>query len=177
MDALQTPPLTLCVSKATLAASGAATTWSTTGATLYAIKGKAYTTSAASSAASPTSDAALGTTFASNTLAANQGTVFVWCYDGSSTTAATAIKVCQGSEEALDASGNFLKAPDFPGIPDTLAPDFPGLSDTLAPFAYTVVKNGSTGSAWTFGTSNWNATGITLAHQDVMTLPGRPQVA
>lgn len=166
MDALQTPPLTLCVSKATLAASGAATTWSTTGATLYCIKGKAYTTSAASSAASPTSDAALGTTFASNTLAANQGTVFVWCYDGSSTTAATAIKVCQGSEEALDVSGNFLKAPDFPGIPDT-----------LAPFAYTVVKNGSTGSAWTFGTSNWNATGITLAHQDVMTLPGRPQVS
>ena len=51
MDALQTPPLTMCVSKATLAASGAATTWSTTGATLYCIKGKAYTTSAASSAA------------------------------------------------------------------------------------------------------------------------------
>ena len=166
MDALQTPPLTMCVSKATLAASGAATTWSTTGATLYCIKGKAYTTSAASSAASPTSDGSLGTTFASNTLAANQGTVFVWCYDGSSTTAATAIKVCQGSEESLDASGNFIKAPDFPGIPDT-----------LCPFAYTVVKNGSTGSAWTFGTSNWNATGITLAHQDVMTLPGRPQVS
>ncbi len=166
MDALQTPPLTLCVSKATLAASGAATTWSTTGATLYAIKGKAYTTSAASSAASPTSDGVLGTTFASKPLAANTGTVFVWCYDGSSTTAATAIKVAQGSVELLDVSSNFLKAPDFPG-----------LSDTLAPFAYTVVKNGSTGSAWTFGTSNWNATGITLAHQDVMTLPGRPQVS
>lgn len=166
MDTLQTAPLTMCVSKATLAASGAATTWSTTGATLYCIKGKAYTTSAAASAASPTSDAVLGTTFASNTLAANQGTVFVWCYDGSSTTAATAIKVCQGSEEALDVSGNFLKAPEFPAV-----------SDTLCPFAYTIVKNGSTGSAWTFGTSNWNATGITLAHQDVMTLPGRPQVA
>lgn len=166
MDALQIPQLTMCVSKATLAASGAATTWSTTGSTLYCIKGKAYTTSAAASAASPTSDGALGTMFASNTLAANQGTVFVWCYDGSSTTAATAIKVCQGSEEALDVSGNFLRAPEFPGIPDT-----------LVPFAYTIVKNGSTGSAWTFGTSNWNATGITLAHQDVMTLPGRPQVS
>jgi hypothetical protein len=166
MDALQTPPLTLCVSKATLAASGAATTWSTTGATLYAIKGKAYTTSAAASAASPTSDASAGTTFASKPLAANTGTVFVWCYDGSSTTAATAIKVVQGSVESLDVSGNFLKAPDFANIPDT-----------LCPFAYSIVRNGSTGSAWTFGTSNWNATGITLAHQDVMTLPGRPQVA
>ena len=166
MDALQTPPLTLCVSKATLAASGAATTWSTTGATLYAIKGKAYTTSAAASAASPTSDASAGTTVASKPLAANTGTVFVWCYDGSSTTAATAIKVVQGSVESLDVSGNFLKAPDFANIPDA-----------LCPFAYSIVRNGSTGSNWTFGTSNWNATGITLAHQDVMTLPGRPQVA
>ena len=146
MDNLTQTPLTMCVSKATLAASGAATTFSTTGATLYCIKGKAYTTSAAASAATPTSDAALGTTFAANTLAA--------------------IKVVQGSEEALDALGAFINAPQFPGIPDT-----------LAPFAYTVVKNGSTGSAWTFGTSNWTATGITLAHQDVMTLPARPQVS
>lgn len=165
MDALQTPPLTLCVSKATLAASGAATTWSTTGATLYAIKGKAYSTAAASSAASPTSDVTKGTTFASAPLAANTGTVFVWAYNGNGI-AATGVRVAQGSVEALDAAGNFLKAPDFPGV-----------SDDLAPFAYTIVRNGSTGSAWTFGTSNWNATGITLAHQDVMTLPGRPQVA
>lgn len=166
MDALQTPPLTMCVSKATLAASGAATTFTTTGATLYCIKGKAYTTSAASSAATPTSDATKGTTFASAPLAANTGTVFVWCYDGSSTTAATAIKVVQGTVEALDTSGNFMKAPDFSNIPDT-----------LCPFAYSIVRAGSTASAWTFGTSNWNATGITVAHQDVMSLPGRPQVS
>lgn len=166
MDSLQQIPLTLCTSKAALSASGAATTWSTTGATLYAIKGKAYTTSAASGAASPTTDAATGTTFASKPLAANTGTVFVWCYDGSSTTAATAIKVVQGTVEALDVSGNFLKAPDFSNIPDT-----------LAPFAYSIVRAGSTASNWTFGTSNWNATGITVAHQDVMTLPGRPQVS
>ncbi len=166
MDNLQIPPLTLCTSYAALAASGAATTFTTTGATLYAIKGKAYTTSAAASAATPTSDAVAGTTFASNTLAKNYGTVFVWAYDGSSTTAATAIKVAQGSVVALDEAGNFLSAPQFPTIPDT-----------LAPFAYTTVKNGSTGSAWTFGTSNWNAAGITLAHQNVMTLPGRPQVS
>lgn len=168
MDSLQVPPLTMCVSKAALAVSGAATTWSTTGATLYCIKGKAYTTSAAASAASPTSDATTGTTFASAPLAINTGTVFVWCYDGSSTTAATAIKVAQGTVTSLDAAGNFLTAPQFPA-----------LADTLCPFSYTVVKNGSTGSAWTFGTSNWNATGITgvTTPQDVMTLPGRPQVS
>lgn len=164
-DQLATPPLTMCVSKATLAASGAATTWSTTGATLYAIKGKAYSTAAGSSAASPTSDAAKGTTFASAPLAANTGTVFVWAYNGGGT-AATAVRVAQGTVEALDVAGNFINAPQFPNM-----------SDDLCPFAYTIVRAGSTASAWTFGTSNWNATGITVAHQDLMTLPGRPQVA
>lgn len=165
MDHLQTPPLSMCVSKATLAASGAATTWSTTGATLYSIKGKAFSTAAASSAASPTSDATKAATFASAPLAINTGTVFVWAYNGGGT-AATAVRVAQGTVEALDAAGNFVKAPDFPG-----------LSDDLTPFAYTIVRNGSTGSNWTFGTSNWNATGITLANVDVFTLPGRPQVS
>lgn len=164
-DNLASAPGTFCVSKATLAASGAATTWSTTGATLYCIAGKAFSTAAASGAASPTSDTVKGTTFASAPLAANTGTVFLWMYDGTGT-AATAVRVAQGSVEPLDASGNFINAPQLPVAPDT-----------RCAFAYTVIRNGSTGSNWTFGTSNWNATGITLAHQDLMTLPGRPQVA
>ena len=90
---------------------------------------------------------------------------------GTSATAATAIKVVQGPLEALDgatggATALFINAPQFPTPPDT-----------RCAFGYTVVKNASTGANWTFGTSNWNATGITLAHQDLMTLPGRPQVA
>ena len=164
-DNLAFAPGNFCVSKATLAASGAATTWSTTGATLYCINGKAYTTAAAAGAASPTSDTVKGTTFASAPLLINTGTVFLWMYDGTGT-AATAVKVAQGSVEALDASGAFINAPQFPTPPDT-----------RCAFGYTVVKNASTGANWTFGTSNWNATGITLAHQDLMTLPGRPQVA
>jgi hypothetical protein len=164
MDALQQVPLTLCTSKATLATGTSVTTYSTTGSTLYCIKGKAYTTSAASTAATPTTDGTTGAAFVA--LAASQGCIYVWCYDGSSTTAATAIKVCQGAIVALDASGAFISAPQFPTIPDT-----------LCPFGYSVMKLGSTGSAWTFGTSNWNATGMTVTHQDVMTLPGRPQIA
>jgi hypothetical protein len=170
-DNLAQAPGTFCVSKATLAASGAATTWSTTGATLYCIKGEASSTAAASGAASPTTDigkltaAGAQQTFASQPLAANTGTVFLWMYDGTGT-AATAVRVAQGSVEPLDASGAFINAPQFPIAPDN-----------LCAFAYTVIRNGSTGSNWTFGTSNWNATGITLAHQDIMTLPGRPQVA
>lgn len=165
MDALQTPPLTMCVSKAT-AAAGTTTTFSTTGSTLYSIKGKAYTTSAASNAATPTTDANTGAAFVG--IPANYGSVFVLCYDGSSTTAATAIKVVQGSITALDSSGNFVVAPQFPGVPDT-----------LAPFAYLVTKVGSTGSTWTFGSSNLAGppTGVTHTFVDVMTLPGRPQVS
>jgi hypothetical protein len=47
----------------------------------------------------------------------------------------------------------------------------------FCPVGYIVVKNGSTGSNWTFGTNNYNATGITFTCVDVATLPDRPQVA
>lgn len=170
MDALQTPPLTMCVSKAT-AAAGTTTTFTTTGATLYCIKGKAYTTSAASNSATPTTDAATGAAFVA--VPASYGCVFVLCYDGSSTTAATAIKVVQGPLAALDGAASganalFLNAPQFPGIPDT-----------LCPFAYLVTKVGASGSAWTFGTSNLAGPPSNVLHTfvDIMTLPGRPQVA
>lgn len=164
-DTFSAAPGNFCTSKATLAASGAATTWSTTGATLYCINGKAFSTAAAAGAASPTSDTVKGTTFASLPLAINTGTVFLWVYDGTGT-AATAVRVAQGSVEALDTSGAFINAPQLPTPPDN-----------RCAFAYTVVRNGATGSNWVFGTSNWNATGITVAHQDLMTLPGRPQVS
>lgn len=164
MDQLLQVPLSLCTSKAALAA-GTTTTFSTTGATLYSIKGKAYSTAAGTNAATPTTDLNTGAAFVG--VPANYGSVFVFCYDGQST-AANAIKVVQGSIEALDVSGAFKKAPIFPAIPDS-----------VCPFAYLVVKVGSTGSTWTFGSSNLAGppTGVTLAFQDVMTLPARPQVS
>ena len=68
----------------------------------------------------------------------------MFCYDGTSTTAATAIKVVQGSVESLtgEADGNnasFVSGPEFPTIPDT-----------LTPFGYVVTKVGASGSTWTF---------------------------
>ena len=165
MDALQQVPLTMCTSKAT-AAAGTTTTFSTTGSTLYCIKGKAFTTSAAANAATPTTDAATAATFVP--VAVGYGCAFVLCYDGTSTTAATAIKVVQGGQQALDVNSNFVNAPQFPAIPDT-----------LCPFAYLVTKVGSTGAAWTFGASNLAGppTGVTHTFVDIMTLPGRPQVS
>lgn len=169
-DNLAQAPGTFCTSYATLAA-GTTTTYSTTGATLYCIKGKAYTTSAAANAATPTTDAATGTTFVPVT--ASKGCVFVFCYDGTSTTAATAIKVVQGPLESLDGatSGStalFTNAPQFPVVPDN-----------LCPFGYLVTKVGASGSTWTFGTSNLAGPPSNVLHtfQNLMTLPGRPQVA
>ena len=170
MDPLAQAPLTMCVSKAA-AAAGTTTTFSTTGATLYCIKGKAFTTSAAANAATPTTDAATGAAFVA--VPASFGCVFVLCYDGTSTTAATAIKVVQGPLAPLDGAAGgstalFINAPQFPGIPDN-----------LCPFAYLVTKVGASGSAWTFGTSNLAGPPSNVLHtfQDIMTMPGRPQVS
>lgn len=164
MDQLQTPPLTMCVSKAT-AAAGTTTTFSTTGATLYCIKGKAFSTAAGANAATPTLDAVTGAAFLP--VAAGFGCAFVLGYDGAAS-AAGAIKVVQSAIVALDASGNFVVAPQLPNVPDT-----------VCPFAYLITKVGSTGAAWTFGASNLAGppTGVTHTFVDVMTLPGRPQVA
>lgn len=151
--------LTLCLCKAALAA-GTTTTYSTTGTTVYAIKGKAYSVAAATNAATPTTDANTGAAFVA--VGVNKGSVFVWGYN-----AAGAVKVAQGEVNDIDAAGNFVSAPEFPGLPD----DF-------CAFAYLVVKVGSTGSAWTMGSSNLSgATGVTYAFQDVAGLPSRPQVA
>lgn len=164
MDNLQNAPVTMCVSKATLAA-GTTTTFSTTGATLYAINGKAYSTAAAANAATPTTDANTGLAFQG--IPPNFGSVFVFAYNGNGV-AATAVRVVQGPVQALDASGNFITAPNLPIVPDG-----------LCAFGYLVVKAGATASTWTFGSSNLAGppTGVTLAFQDLMTLPGRPQVA
>jgi hypothetical protein len=171
MDYLASIPATMCTSFAALAA-GTTTTFSTTGATLYSIRGKAFTTSAASNAATPTTDANTGAAFVP--VGPSRGCVFVFCYDGTSATAATAIKVVQGPIEALEAgvasgaNALFLNAPQFPAIPSR-----------LCPFGYVVTRVGASGSAWTFGASNLAGPPANTLHTfvSVMTLPDRPQVS
>ena len=163
MQSLDFNGLTMCLSKATLAA-GTTTTFSTTNATGYAINGKIYSTAAAANAATPTLDGNTGKAFVA--VAPNKGSVFVFAYDGQAA-AANAIKVYQGTIEDLDSDANFVKPPQMPQTPDT-----------VCPFAYMVLKAGSTASNWTFGVSNQSgATGITYLRQDVANLPTRPQVA
>ena len=165
MDALQMPPLTMATSKAGLAA-GTTTTITIGNTTLFAIKGKAYSKGSASNAATPTTDITTGAAFVA--VPANYGCVFVVGLDSSG-----AIKVAQGPLQVLDgaadgANAKFLLAPQFPIVPDT-----------ICPIGYVVTKVGNSGSAWTFGSSNLAGPPSNVLHTfvDVMTLPGRPQVA
>jgi hypothetical protein len=164
MDMLQFVPATICTVKATLAA-GTTTTYSTTGATLYCIRGKAYSVAAATNAATPTTDATTGLAFPA--IAIGFAAAFVWGYDASGN-----VKVSQGSQVALNADGSFAQAPAFPMVPDT-----------VCPFAYELVRlNPATATTpavatWTMGASNQSGvTGVTYTRQDVMTMPDRPQI-
>ena len=183
MDYQAAVPVTMCLSKVTLAA-GSTTTLSTTGTTIYAILGKAYTKAALSNQATPTTDYSTGLAFVPIPIplsspnlpavpngAAGYGSVYTVGFN-----AAGDLKVIQGQITALDASGAFITAPQFGGV----GPQGSGSTDNdFCPIGYIVVKLGSTAVAtWTFGTNNWAAvTGVTCTFVDVVTLPGRPQVA
>ena len=160
MDTLQQTPQTECLSYAGLSA-GTTTTYTTANAVTFAIGGIMYNKTAATNAATPTTDATTGNAFLP--VSANQGSVFVFGYDKSGN-----IKVSQGQVLALDVAGNFLIAPQFPAIPDT-----------VCPFGYLVFKGASNLSGtWTFGSSNLSGvTGATYSFGNLCTLPGRPDVA
>lgn len=160
MDAFAFPPLTLCTTKAGMSA-GTTTTLTTANTQLYCINGKAFTKAGTSNEATPTLDSATGVAFVG--ITANNGAVFTICRDASGN-----LKAVQGGIVALDASGNFVLAPQFGALPDN-----------LCPIGYLVVKAGATASTWTFGASNLAGppTGVTFSFTDVMTLPGRPQVS
>jgi hypothetical protein len=142
--------------------SGAATTFTTSATTLqYCIGGKAFSKAQISGGATPTTDAV---TAAAITLAASQARAVVWCLDTSGNP-----KVVAGPVVSLDSAGNYI---------DGQPPQFPSyIPDTLCPIAYTLHKASSAASAWTFGSSNWNATGLSHTVVDVLVLPDRPQTS
>lgn len=159
MDYLKSVPLTMCTMKAAIAA-GTTSTLSTTGTTLFCIKGKAYSKGALTNQATPTTDAGTGLAFTA--FGPSQGAVVVVGFDSGGN-----LKAVQGTIVSLDAAGAFINAPQFGNIPDT-----------MCPIGYIVFKAGSTASAFTFGSSNLSgATGLTYTFVDLMTLPDRPQVS
>lgn len=158
MDQQALGAVTMALGKAGLAA-GTTTTLTIANTTDFAIKGKAYQKAAVSNAASPTTDRQTGAAFTA--LAVSEACAFAICLDSGGT-----IRVYQGPIVALDANNNYLVAPQLPGIKDT---------DCL--IGYLIAKNLSTGSAWTFGSSNWTATGLEDTFVDVITVPDRPQTS
>lgn len=158
-----------CTTSGLLTATGAVATHDTTVTINFAVNGKAYTKTAIATGTTPTTDYNTSAAFpaivggASVAGAYGNGCVVVWALNASGT-----VKCMQGPQEALDVAGKFIRAPQFPAVPDD-----------VTPFAYQVLKAGATASATAivFGTALWNATGFTNAIQNVLVLPDRPQVA
>ena len=169
MNALELRGGVFCTTSGLLTATGAETVHDTTVTINYVIDGKIRTKTAITDGATPTTDIVTGLAFplltggGSVANVPGVGAIVVWGLNAAGT-----VKCAQGPIEKLDMAGNFVRAPQFPTIPD----DF-------CPFAYQVLKAGATASASgiRFGTSNWNATGFTNAIVNVAFLPSRPQVS
>jgi len=163
MEATALRGLTAQLGNATLVA-GTTTTLSLSVATAFAISGKVYSKAIASNQATPTTDANTGAAFLG--VKANKGCVFVLGLDASGNTVAV-----QGEITDLDASGNFVIAPEFPAT----------IPATMCPIGYYIIKAGATADAttgWILGTSNVaSVTGITYTLVNIATLPTRPQIA
>lgn len=151
--------LTAAFTSGALTAAGAETVYDTTVTITFCINGKLYTKTAVTGGTTPTTDQVTGDAF--NALAADKGCVFVWCLNASGT-----VSVAQGPVTAIDGTTDEFIAPD--------APQFPFIADAYCPFAYQIVQTAGTSSAWTFSSSDWNATGVTDIIVDVATLPIRP---
>lgn len=159
MDQLTFRGANFCTTSGLLTATGGETVYDTTVTINYVIDGKIATKTAVTDGATPTTDYNTGAAFVA--LTASKGCVIVWGLSSGGT-----VRCMQGPIESLDASGNFIKAPQFPAVPAA-----------VVPFAYQVLKAGSTAGTITFGSSNWNATGFTNAIVNVAVLPHRPQVS
>lgn len=148
---------TMATTSGLLTATGAETVYDTTVTISYSIRGKAYSKTAITDGATPTTD---GDSAALTTLTASQGCCMLWCLNAAGT-----VGVFQGAIRTLDSANDFVIAPDFPDVD----------LDTWCPFAYQILKAASTAGTITFGSSNWNATGFTNVIQNIHTLPLRPQ--
>lgn len=144
-----------------LTAGGSDTNYDTSAAFSYSINGKAYSKSSVSSGSAPTTDQNTSAAFLA--LSADQACAFLWLVNAAGTVA-----VVQGPIVDIDGETDDYKE-------DGGRPEFPPVPDGYVPFAYQLVQTNGASSAWTFGASNWDATGITDAIVDISVLPDRPQ--
>lgn len=168
--------------------SGAASTITTSaggGATslIFMNQGKVYQKANMAGVATPTNDASSSTAVAAT---AATGAAFrplvAQQAPGGKTTVFTGSVCC--FVFGLDPSGNLRVAQgEVINYTDTSANStvvpFPQVPDWFTPFGYAVIKLVSaTAATWTFGTSLWNATGITVdTPVDVCVLPAVPPIS
>lgn len=161
MDSLSQATQTFATTKA-ITGAGTTTTITTGAATTFCVKGKAFSRAAATNLATPTVDATTGLAFVP--IPIGYGSVFVLAWDQ---TATPVLKVAQGQVVQLDSNYAW-----------NLLPQWPETLDIYCPFAVVSVLVGSTGAAWTFGTSNLAGppTGVTITFTDLLMQPPRPFV-
>lgn len=154
--------LTMGTSKTGLI-KGTTSTYTTTVTSAGMINGKYVTgLTAQTNTATPTTDAMTLAAFVP--LTANQATVLVIGQKADST-----IQMAQGSivptvTGVTTTAGAFISAPQFPNLPD----DF-------MVFGYALVRTSPTGNAFTAGTTQWAASGITASEfVQCGVLPDRP---
>lgn len=175
--ALANAGMTQILTKAALAAdAGSVSTYSTTGTMLISRNGVEFTKAAVTNGTTPTTDANSGAAFValygggSVANTPGEGTKFVWMVNSSGTVKVAQVLQSPGYKRAfpLDMSNGFTAQGGKPGMPP--------IPEGYVPFAVMTVKAGPTASAsgWIFGTGNWNATGITVAVEDINTVPNRP---
>ena len=146
-----------CFSSGLLTATGAETVYDTTVAITYAIDGILYVKATVADGATPTLDANTGIAFLP--IQADKACVFLWCLNSANT-----VSVAQGEIVTVDGDTDIRKwNPQFPLVPTG-----------TVPFAFHIIQTTGASSAFTFGSSNWNATGITKLIRNLATMPARP---
>lgn len=150
-----------CTTSGLLTTAGAVTTHDTTVTISFEINGQAYTKTAITTGATPTTDGNTGAAF--NAVLPNKACVLLWCLNASGT-----VSLIQGPIVANDDSSVLASACQFP---------IPG--SAVVPFAYTLFATISTASASGLlpGTANWNATGLTATTRNILEMPSRPVAA
>lgn len=144
---------------------GTTSTYTTTVASKCSIDGKWATDLATqTNTATPTTDARTSAAFVAQT----DNTVSAYVFG---VTLAGAIAVVQGPVTPTEVgvtttAGAFISNPQFPALPDN-----------FCPIGYLFVRTAPSASDFTFGTSNWDATGVTSSAVVEVdgTLPARPQ--
>ncbi len=144
---------------------GTTSTYTTTVTSECTIDGKYCTAlTAQTNTATPTTDARSGSGF----IAQTDNTVSAYVFG---ITLAGAIAVCQGpitdTEVGVTTTAGALKN----------RPQFPVLPEDFCPIGYLMVRTAPSASDFTFGTSAWDATGVTSSAVVEVSglLPNRPQ--